>query len=146
MLRLFKIGNKVPGDPRYWLDGQLVEVRPSGSPIGRMERRHFLIIEDGLDYWKIRGDTDWKSTKPSVLEFKKQLYAADSNGKYPWEFGYLEEEGRRKRDWFIDPKYLLDQNLITRSVFDRVYDKNHDCETIYLDRDPSTYIFHEEAK
>ena len=146
MLYLFKIGNKVPGDPRYWLDGQLVNVKPSGSPIGKIERKCFFIIEDGRDYWKLRGDTDWKSTKPSVLEFKKMLYVPDYLGRYPWDAHYIEEEGKRKRDYFCDFKHLLNEKIITQSIYENIYGHDLKTDILYLDRDPSTYLFHEFEK
>ena len=148
MLYIFKIGTKYPLDPnRGWRDGQLVDIRPTGYSIGKTERKHFFFIEDGQDYWQVRGDINWKSTRKKWLDFKKQFLVPDSNGKYPWEFGYLkDEETPRKRDWFADPKDLLDTSLITQSQFERIYNKDQDSEIIYLDRDPSTYIFHEVEK
>ena len=45
MQLIFKVGTKYPEDPfRGWRDGQLVEYRKSGHPVGKMERKHLCII------------------------------------------------------------------------------------------------------
>lgn len=124
---LFKIGNKKPvvtleDRLKYWTDGQLVDIRESGC---YKPMKGFLILEDGQDFWKVRGDTDWKSTKESVYELKKLLYVPDALGKYPWDYGYNEETKLQMvRNRFIDYKRLLDAALITRSEFDAIYNKS----------------------
>ena len=147
---LFKIGNTYPPDhPCFdlgWKDGQVVEIRPNGFFKGRMMRKHFGIIETPHDYWDLRGTTEWSSINAKVLELKKFLVVAN-DGKLPWEKGYVEPEKRlRRRDYFIDPKYLLDQKWIDQSTFESLYDKKTDHGKIYLDRDFTTYLFHEDAK
>ncbi len=147
MLRICKIGTKWPGDPyRGWRDGQLIELFPSNTPMSSHVRKHFLIIEDGIDYWTIRGDVNWKSTKPSVLDFKKLTSFSDTNDKYPWEFGYDKTKISRKRDYFVDPKFLLDTGLINNTVFERIYNKDDENNIITLLQNPSTWVFHEKDK
>ncbi len=144
MLRLFKIGTKWPGDPyRGWRDGQLVEIYPSETPISPHMRKHFLVVEDGLDYWDVRGSTDWKSTNAAPLEFKKLMSASDAIGKFPWEFGFDEKSILAKRDYFIDPKRLFDDKLISSSLFDRIYNKSQETETVVLYSDPDNWLKHE---
>jgi hypothetical protein len=147
---VFKVGYKklVPDLTerlKYWSDCQLVDIRPTGFYPAKAGK-HFCIIEDGLDYWKVRGDTNWKSTKTSVLELKKFLTVSDINGKYPWDDGYNEELlPSRKRDWFLDYKSLLDSKLIVADQFDQIYDKTREG-IILLDRDIPALLSHEDAK
>jgi hypothetical protein len=143
MLKIFKVGTKFLNNPEMgWRDGQLVDILPSGTWMSPQMRRHFTIIEDGLDYWEVRGSRDWKSKDSKVLEFKKQLCATDSNGKYAWEFGFL-DDAINKRDLFIDPKHLLDTKIITLSQFEDHYNKDKEAAIIYIDIDPDIYINHE---
>lgn len=58
MLRLFKIGNTVPGDRKYWLDGQLIL---TGSRIA-----------DGQRNWEANEDADvtaWNKADPAILAY-----------------------------------------------------------------------------
>ena len=91
---IFKVGyKKLVSDLterlKYWSDCQLVDIRPTGFYPAKAGK-HFCIIEDGRDYWEVRGSKDWKSTKTSVLELKKYLYVADEKGRYPWDTGIEE--------------------------------------------------------
>ena len=135
MLWIFKIGSKVPGDARYWLDGQLVDIMPSETKLSALVLKHFLVIEDGLDYWTVRGDTDWKSTKESVLEFRKLWSPVDGAGLYPWESKFDRETVTRKRNQFIDFKDLLDQKIISSSTFTDLYTKSVAVEKLNLSQD-----------
>lgn len=151
MQLLLKVGNKRLKDHsaflKSWRDGQIVDIRPNGFYAGRMIKRHFCVIETPHDYWTVRGSTDLKSTKSSVLELKQNLEPVDINGKYKWEIGYLEDEKRlRCRDWFVDFKDLFDKGLITLSDFDSIYAKDKDHNSIYVDRNLSAYLFHEDIK
>jgi len=147
---VFKVGYKklVPDlieRLKYWSDYQLVDIRPSETYPAKMGK-HFCIIEDGKDYWKVRGTTDWKSTKKSVYDLKKYLYVADANGRYPWDAGYNENTvPARKRDWFLDYKSLLDSKLIFPDQFDQIYDKSREG-IIVLERDIPSLLTHEGSK
>ena len=144
MLYVCKIGTTHPEAPDTgWRDGQIVNVYPSDTVFSQHMRKHFLIIEDGRDYWKVRGDTEWKSTKPAFYEFKKMLSAADSNGKHRWEFGYDERTVVRKRDVFVDPKALLDAGLISAGFFADNYNKDYANEVLTLQQDPTTWLLSE---
>ncbi|MBE9547667.1 MAG: hypothetical protein IMF10_09290 [Proteobacteria bacterium] len=142
---VFKIGNKKPSMDlaerlSYWTDCQLVDIRPSGF---YPPHKNFCIIEDDKNYWDIRGSTDWKSTKPSVLELKKYLIVADGKGHYPWDAGYNEDaKPQRVRDYFLDYKSLLDSALIKQSDFEGIYDKSKSI-IIPLDRDIAQLLGHE---
>ena len=147
---VFKVGYKklVPDLTerlKYWSDCQLVDIRPSGFYPAK-SGKYFCIIEDGKDYWKVRGTTDWKSTQKSVYDLKKYLYVADANGRYPWDSGYNENiVPARKRDFFLDYKSLLDSKIINASQFDQIYDKSREG-IIVLERDITTLLTHEDAK
>jgi len=144
---LFKVGNKKPSldmkvRMNYWADCQLVDIRPTGTYHENISK-HFVLIEDGKDYWKLRGTKEHGSSIASVLELKKWLYVVDGKGRYPWDIGYDETtKQQRVRDWYLDYKYLLDQNIITKSVFDDIYDKTK-TRIIYTDRDITTYLWNE---
>ena len=147
---VFKVGYKklVPDLTerlKYWSDCQLVDIRPSGFYPAK-SGKHFCIVEDGKDYWKVRGTVDWKSTQKSVYDLKKYLYVADANGRYPWDKGYNENTvPARKRDFFLDFKSLLDSKLILPSQFDQIYDKSREG-IITIDRDITQLLIHEDAK
>jgi hypothetical protein len=112
-----------------------------------MERMHFLIIQTPEDYWALRGSTDWKSDKAQVMDFKKFLVPTDSNGKYPWEFGYLEdEEIIRKRDWFVDIEKLLSDKWITQADHDGIRDFSREYGSISINRPIEDYLVHEDVK
>jgi hypothetical protein len=148
---LTKVGNKWPSShPNYlkgWRDGQVVDIRPGGFYKGKRIKKGFCLIELPLDYWALRGSTDWKSTKGSVLDLKKFLCSVDSNGRYAWEQFYLKDEKRiRPRDWFVDYKYFLNQGWITLADFESIYDKEKDHNSIVFDRDFTTFLFHEDIK
>jgi len=144
---VFKVGNKKPSMDlaerlSYWIDCQLIDIRPSGF---YPAHKNFCIIEDGMDYWGVRGDRNWKSTKPSVLEMKKYLMVADGKGRYPWDIGYDEEtKPQRVRDYFLDYKALLDSGLIKLTDFEGIYDKSKSL-IIPLDRDITQLLGHEET-
>lgn len=145
MQLIFKVGTKYPDDPyRGWRDGQLIEYRKSGAPVGKMERKHLCVIETPHDLTEILGTDNIKLANTLQLEFNKFLRAADSNGKYPWEFGYL-DDANRKRDWFVDFKKLLDLKWIDQTAFESIYNQDVDHKPIYIDRDLTSYLLHEEA-
>ncbi len=152
MQLLVKVRNKYPiGHPSYlkgWKDGQVIDIRPSGfyKKTGLVYKTH-CVIETHHDYWTLRGDTDWKSTKASVYDLKKYLSPVDSQGKLKWESFYLKSEERiRCRDWFIDFKYLLDTSLINNATFDTIYDPSKNHSDIYIDRDLTSYLVHEDIE
>lgn len=152
MQLVFKVGNKKPAldlaeRAKYWRDGQLVDIYPDGHPLGKMVPKHFCVIQTPHDYWALRGTTDWKSTIAKVYELKKFLSPVDSNGKYCWEAGYLEAEKRiRLRDWFVDYKWMLDQGWISKADFESIYNQDKEHNKVFIDRDLSSYLVHEDAK
>lgn len=151
MKLIIRVGNKRdPFNPTFiqgWRDGQIIDIRPDDYQEGRMERKHFLILQTPHDYWALRGSTDWKSNKDSVMDFKKFLVPTDSNGKYPWEFGYLiDEKAPRKRDWFVDIEKLLSDKWITQADHDGVRDFSREYGSILIDRPIEDYLVHEDVK
>jgi len=146
MKLIVKVGTKWPDDPyRGWRDGQLIDIRPDEYQEGLMERKHFAIIQTPHDYWELRGSRDWKSTAGKVFDLKKFLVSADSKGRYPWEAGYIEERGKL-RDWFIDYKKLLDDKWIEKTDFESIYAKDQNTNHIYIDRDLTSYLVHEDIE
>jgi hypothetical protein len=139
---LLKVGDKYPkGHPNHelgWRDGQIIEIREEGAfDSAKSSRRSFCVINVKGDFWIERGSTDWKTTNPKAMEMKKLMSSSDSNGKYRWEAGYLEDEDDlRKRDFFIDYKDLLDTGKISENAFNSIYDssKNHDEIDLSLDK------------
>lgn len=151
MKLIFRVGNKYdPFHPNFikgCRDGQLIDIRPDDYQEGRMERKHFLVLQTPHDYWALRGATDWKSDKAKVLEFKKFLVPADRNGKYPWEFGYLRGEKRvRWRDWFVDIEKLLQDKWITQANHDGIRDFSREYGSIPIDRPLTDFLVHEDVK
>ena len=130
---LVKVGGRQ--DTRHWRDGQIIDIRPDGFHKGNVERKNHCVLTLPDDYWQVRGSTDWKSTKTSVLNLKKYLVAVDSEEKYPWErTTQLEEKRIRRRDYFIDFKLLLDLKIITLKQFDLIYNKDKDPGLIYINQ------------
>jgi len=131
---LLKVGGSQ--DPRYWRDGQIIDIRPDGFHNGGITRKHHCVLTLPGDYWQLRGSTNWKWPGQKVYDnIKKYLVAVDSQGKYPWErTARLDEKRLRRRDWFIDYKLLLDLGLITKSQFDAIYNKEKDPGLIYIER------------
>lgn len=122
---LVKVGSQYPsqlsskhGDG--WRDGEIIDIRPSGF---HHRRGNACIIDfPNIDYWTLRGSTDWKSEKASVMELKKFLSRADSSGRYSWEAGYDENAVLdSKRDYFIDFQDLLDKGLINKAQYNGIY-------------------------
>ena len=147
---LVKVGDKRhQADANYaqgWRDGQVIDIRPDGFHKNPNMLKRMCLIQVPGDYWNLRGSADWKSSKQSVMDFKKFLVPTDSNGKYPWEFGYLKDEKRaRCRDWFIDYQALLDGKLITKSDYDSFYDFNRNGNILTIDRDFTSLIKHEDS-
>ena len=148
---LVKVGDKrYPTNSNYlqgWRDGQIIDVRPDGFHKNPAMLKRMCLIRVPGDYWALRGTTEWKSDKQSVMDFKKFLVPTDSNGKYPWEFGYLKDEKRiRCRDWFIDYQDLLDKGHITKANYDSLYDFNGISNLLTIDRDFTALLNHEDAK
>lgn len=138
-----KVGTKYPDpeDPRHftsWRDGQVIEDFDDGHvKLGTLASKHHCVIQiDPLDYWSLRGDTNWKSTKSTVLEHKKLLCSADLAGKYNWE---VLDSGlhvpKRKRDFFVDYKWLVREGYITQGQYEDIYnqDKVADIKLSILD-------------
>lgn len=153
MERLFKVRNQYPlNHPNYLLghkDGQQIDMRPDGFFLPSEQSNHRksqCVITTPEDYWTVRGSTDWKSTIGTVLEMKKLIGVADSNGKNAWEAGYLESEKQpRKRDWFTDFKFLLDMGWITQAQFDSIYNPAINHIPISLNVAQANYLFHEDG-
>lgn len=153
MERLFKVRNQYPlNHPNYLLghkDGQQIDMRPDGFfqlTEKSLERKSHCVIQTLEDYWTVRGSTDWKSTIDTVLEMKKLIGVADSNGKNAWEAGFLESEKQpRKRDWFIDFKLLLDMGWINQAQFDSIYNPAINHIPISLNVAQANYLFHEDG-
>ena len=146
-----KVGNKYPiGHPNYltgWKDGQLIEIREGGTLIGKREAKSLCIIETPDDYWTTRGSMDWKSIHPKVMNFKKLWSVPDSNGRYKWERFFLGDESKlRKRDRFIDFKWLLDNGYISQGVFDSIYNKDVEQGNISMNIGLDNYLFNESIK
>ena len=150
---LIKVRNKYPKDhPNYlsgWRDCQVIDRRPNGyykNTAQSLTRKTHCVIRTHHDYWAMRGSIDWKSDQDKIMDFKKFLVPVDRSGKYPWEFGYLEDEERiRCRDWFIDFKALLDAGTISIDTFASIYDPSRNHNDIYISDDLTTYLVHEDA-
>ena len=153
---LCKVGDKVyPDHSNYnthWRDGQIVDMRHYGFHDLAMETKKVAcVISTPDDFWSLRGSTNWKSTIQKVYDLKKYISAVNGQGKYKWSTGYIEEDqslrrNYRRRDYFVDFKYLLDQGWITQSDYNSIYNKEKVHNPIYLDRDFTSYLFHEDAK
>ena len=147
---IFKVRNKrLANDPNFlkgWRDGQLIDIREDGvHDHSNFDKVNHCVIKTQHDFWKLRGSTDWKSTAAKVYELKKFLCAVDSGGKYAWELGAKEDEKRiRPRDWFVDFKMLLNLGWITQSDFETIYDVTKKHNPIYIDRDLTSYLVHED--
>ena len=154
-----KVGDKrYPEDPDYfrqWRSGQIIDIRPIGYYDQCVSSRMFNCIIDcpNIDFDELRGVESiqgerekWKSSKQSVFDnWKKYLYVADSNGKYRWDFGYLEgEEKARERDWFIDFAQLRDLGFITQSTYEAILDYERVHPPIVYDGNIITNAFHHE--
>lgn len=130
---LVKVGSKYPSQlsanhGKGWRDGEIIDIRESGFYTGQMIRKHHCVIDfPNIDYWTLRGSTDWKSTKASVMNLKKFLCKADSTSKYRWETGFSKISVlESRRDFFIDFQDLKDKGLITKAQYDSIYDKTKD--------------------
>ncbi len=146
MQLVFKVGTKYPEQPhRGWRDGQLVEIFPDGHRLGDRARKGFCVVQTQHDYWGLRGSTDRKSKIAKAVEFRKWTHVPDANGKYSWEDEYIYGK-YRTRDWFLDYKKLLDLGWINKADFDSIYDKSRDHNLIYVDRDLTSYLVHEDEK
>lgn len=126
-----KVGTKYSNinDPRHftdWRDGQVIEDFNDGHvKLGTLASKHHCIIQiPNLDYWTLRGDTNWKSIKLAVYEHKKLLLSTNKQGKYVWEAsGAGLFVPKRIRDWIVDYKWLLDNHYITLSQYEDIYNK-----------------------
>jgi len=129
---------KNPGHHTSWRDGQIIEHTYNNHiALGSLQSMHHCVINiPNADYWKLRGSTDWKSTKSAVMNLKKYLCSTDLSGKYCWE---LTDSGlhipKRKRDFFVDYKWLLQEGYITQSQYEDIYnqDKVADIQLSILD-------------
>lgn len=145
-----KVGNGgYPSDANFnknWLDGQIIDIRPDGFHKGKLSRTHHCILTFPGDFWKIRGTTDWKSTKHSIYEnIKKYLVAVDSEGKYPWEREKKLVEVRvRRRDWYIDFQALLKDGFLTPGQIEGIYNRDKDPGMIFIDRAFDQIVRHED--
>ena len=127
-----RVGDKFEGENKEkgWMDGQIVDIRPLGFYTGRFARQHFAVIElPNINYWDLRNSKDWKSTATSTKELKK----------------YLESENR-KRDYFIDFRWLLDKGYITKDQYFDIYDRNKTHDQISLDFTNIEQLFSHEDK
>ncbi len=139
MQLLIKIGSKYHErfDSRHrsgWRDGQIIDIRDDGAFVGNMERKHHCVIElPNVDFWKIRGSRNWKSTKKSVRNLKKYLSVSNQHATYLWQNNpELFQPKDLKREWFIDFQELLNQGYITLSDFESIYDKSRNHNQIVL--------------
>jgi len=143
MQLICKVGTRYPdpNDPRHftsWRDGQIIAHTYNGHvALGTLQSKHHCIIQiPNADYWKLRGSTDWKSTKPAVMNFKKYICGANLSGKYNWE---LTDSGlhtpKRERDFFVDYKWLVQEGYITQAQYEDIYnqDKVADIQLPILD-------------
>lgn len=142
---LVKVGNKYPklhpNHAKGWRDGQIIEIREDGFFKAKSARKSQCVITVKGDFWVERGSMDWKTTNPKVFELKKLMSSSDSNGKYEWETGFLENEGEsRKRDFFIDFKDLLDIGKINLATFNSIYDDTLNHLDINLSTDTVTSL------
>lgn len=150
---LVKVGDKYPvGHPNHesgWRDGHIIDIRENGFHTGKMTLNHHCVIQVQGNFWAIRGTTssreDWKSTKPSVMALKKFL-SVQHNGKYRWENGYNKpnELHKRKRDYFVDYKDLLDNSMITQQQYDAIYNKEI-SQIIVLNVNMNAILKHEDV-
>ncbi len=123
---LVKVGSQYlsPSDPLHghgWRDGSIVDIRPSG--FHNRGTRNCIVDFPNIDYWTLRGSTDWKSTKASVMNLKKFISRADATGKHRWQAGYDRDSRlNSKRDYYFDFQDLLDNGDITQVQYDSIYD------------------------
>lgn len=130
-----KVGTRYPGvdSIKSWENGDVIEQRWNGfyKP-GRLASKHHCIIRIPLiDYWTARGDTNWKSTKSKVKDFKKFESSVDVDGKFRWEIASISNfEKTIHRLNFIDYEWLLKENYISQEQYDAIYnpDKFADIE------------------
>ena len=163
-----KVGDKVAKtDPTYeqqFKDGQVINIRPDnfyiykdGKINGERTCKHFCVIQiPAINFWQINGmgkDTgtyielkqkikESNFTKIEHLDVKK-FTASTSNGKYRWDNGYEEAATERKRDWYVDFKWLEQQGYITKEQYESIYDKEKNHLPIVLDL-PLTTLFKNE--
>jgi hypothetical protein len=145
---LCKVGHKVPETHKdfelNWKDGQIIDIRPdeyyiqSDSINGETTCKSFCVIQlPDIDYWGILGASNYRDLKYKVSQSSiiratwqdiNKYTTPKIGGKLPWEMSTFTREGtRRKRDWFIDFRWLYEQGLITIQQYRSIYDKtaNH---------------------
>lgn len=147
---LIKVGDKRhQSDPAFaydFRDGQIINIRPNGYYTGLRTKKHHCVITTQHDYWQLMGTTDLKNPTSQTYAMKKYINGMHQ-GKKKWEFGYVKPNkfiDYRNRDYFIDFKWMLQQGWITKLQYDSIYDKSKNHNHIYIDRDLSTYFFHED--
>lgn len=146
---LIKIGDKRPStDPYFpydWRDGQIIDVRPSGFFTGSRDRVHHCVITTQHDWVSVVGKSGQILLPENAKEeyWKKLLHQMDAGGKYDWDAFFDLDSIARRRDWFIDLKWMLGQGWIGQKQYNGVYDKTKEHDLIYIDRDPIDYIFSE---
>lgn len=147
---LVKVGSKKKEDPRYFQDGQILDIRPRSyypTPENPGTRARNCVIETHLNYWDTRGSTDWKWPGQKVYDLKKFLVPVDSSGNLPWEVDeeIFKDDAARRRDWFIDFKWLLVNEWLTQKQYDDIYNIKVDPGYVYFDTDITSYIRHEDS-
>jgi len=137
-----------------WLDGQIISIRPDGYYKGTRTRKSHCVVSTQHDYKILIGYDTAKEAGTICgakwLDLKKYI-SPYYNDKNKWDAGYTEPRSfasgdARKRDWFIDFKWMLQQGWITQKQYDSIYNKKEDHNLIYIDRDISTYIFNEDSR
>lgn len=129
---------------KKWRDGSIIDIRPDGTFKGKLERRRMAVITVPGDFWTFRGKAGWKN--PNSAGFNLKKYASVIvNGKFPWEFGYVEgDDITRKNDWFMDFQELLNNGDITKSQYDSLYNYDQDHMSIVLPGAFTNYTRHED--
>ena len=124
-------------------DGHVLEFRPD-EEVGKMIGYTIIAIRVPVDFWEVRGSTDWKSTQQTVLDLKKYTNAT-VDGLYRWEIPNITEPvvPPLRCDWFIDFKWLLDNNHITQPQYDSIYNFNEKTPVIDIPIDFTSFIFNE---
>lgn len=147
-----KIGDRLnPDHPNYFnslLDGQIVDIRPIGYYDKCLSSGKYNAIIDvpTIDFDELRGTVDWKSEKNTVYDnWKKYLAPTDSQGKYPWDFGYIRDEVKRYRDWFIDFKELQNLGIITKDTYGQIYNYDIKHKPIIYNGDIFQLFRHEDV-
>jgi len=147
-----KVGSsRYPTDPLFEKcprDGHIVAYQADGHKWSRTERKKFLVLRLTGKFEDLEKDADSTFLESDVMQMYKYTSMYNSSSGFMWEYkgDLYKYRGDLNRKYFIDFKQLLNSKLISQTQYDQIYNYDHDCGIITLDKTIDQIVLDEQTE